>query len=159
MPLFFWCGGTEGSARYPSTFQYVLYICKILDVAGGRQRAAGRSYPPQHRQDFIFDGIPSQLAQTARWADIWRNAPRQGLVSHVATREEAATIRDAMTRDAMKWVERRRRMEQQMHGWQNAEHHAWQELKNQAEAVNTLTAKDYVTWSVEKAQAPGVREL
>ena len=38
-------GGAEGSGRPPSTIQYV-YICQVLEVAGGRERAAGRSYPP-----------------------------------------------------------------------------------------------------------------
>jgi len=33
------------------------YICQVLDVACGRERAAGRSYPPQHRQDFKLDSF------------------------------------------------------------------------------------------------------
>ena len=65
-------------------------------------------------------------------ADLWRNATQEGLVGHVATREEAATTLDAMERELHQWTTRRRRMEQQMPQWQNAEYHAWQELKTQA---------------------------
>jgi len=85
--------------------------------------------------------LDGPLRQTARLAYLWRNAPQEGLVDHTATREEAATNLDAMERELHQRTTRRRRMEQQLPQWQNAEYHAWKGLKTQAEDVNTIAVK------------------
>ena len=98
------------------------------------------SYPEEYYElrRYPLDG---PLGQTARLADLWRNASQEGLVGHVATRDEAAITLDAMERELHQWTTRRGHMEQQMPQWQNSEYLAWQELKTQAEYVNTLGVK------------------
>ena len=55
------------------------------------------SYPEEYCElrHYQLDG---PLGQIARLADLCRNATQEGLVGHVATREEAAATLDAMER-------------------------------------------------------------
>ena len=98
------------------------------------------NYPEEYSELRQYP-LSGALGQTARMADLWSNVPAQGLVSHVATRAEAATTLEAMERELQCWVALCQFMESHMHAWQNAEHHVWQELRHQAEEANTLTAK------------------
>ena len=53
------------------------------------------SYPEEYPELRCYP-LDGTLGQTARLADLWRNAPQDGLVGHVATKEEAATTLAAM---------------------------------------------------------------
>ena len=76
------------------------------------------NYPEEYSELRQYP-LSGALGQTARMADLWRNVPAQGLVSHVATRAEAATTLEAMERELQCWVARRQMMESQMPAWQN----------------------------------------
>ena len=55
------------------------------------------NYPEEYSELRQYQ-LSGALGQTARMADLWRNVRAQGLVSHVATRAEAATTMEATER-------------------------------------------------------------